>query len=130
MHVVPHNQGAAVGRQRTGSADVCSVALSATMKRNHVTPVLCEQPVPDGPLLGAVLQVWGRLVQQPLLPRQDSVLTVPIVSALLQERWLDNRDCAYAVGSGGELSEGERRIKRFAPFSDGIKNCLGQVSRV
>jgi hypothetical protein len=46
----------------------------------------------------------------------------------LQDRWLDNRDCAYAVGSGGELSEGERRLKRFAPFSDGIKNCLGQVS--
>jgi hypothetical protein len=45
----------------------------------------------------------------------------------LQDRWLDNRDCAYAVGSGAELSEGERRLKRFAPFSDGIKNCLGQV---
>lgn len=58
------------------------------------------------------------------------MLTCHCLLNLLQERWLDNRDCAYAVGSGGELSEGERRIKRFAPFSDGIKNCLGQVSWV
>lgn len=49
------------------------------------------------------------------------------VSAL-QERWLDNRDCAYMQGSSsGELPDGERRLKRFVPFSDGIKNCLGQV---
>jgi hypothetical protein len=43
----------------------------------------------------------------------------------LQDRWLENRECGYVQGA--ELSEGERRIKRFAPFSDGIKNCLGQV---
>lgn len=46
----------------------------------------------------------------------------------VQERWLDNRDCAYMQGSSGELPDGERRLKRFVPFSDGIKNCLGQVS--
>jgi hypothetical protein len=45
----------------------------------------------------------------------------------LQDRWLENRVCAYAQGSTGELPEGERRNKRFLPFSDGIKNCLGQV---
>jgi hypothetical protein len=61
------------------------------------------------------------------------VLTAPAASAAAfaqsQERWLDNRDCGYvpSSSSGGEVAEGERRVKRFAPFSDGIKACLGQV---
>lgn len=50
---------------------------------------------------------------------------LPHPPPLHQDRWLDNRECAYVQGS--ELGEGERRLRRFAPFSDGIKNCLGQV---
>lgn len=54
------------------------------------------------------------------------LLLLPAPGTLLrQERWLENRECGYV--QGGELSEGDRRIKRFAPFSDGIKACLGQV---
>jgi hypothetical protein len=46
-----------------------------------------------------------------------------------QERWLDNPDCAYVPNSSGSEAslDGERRVRRFAPFSDGIKACLGQV---
>jgi hypothetical protein len=33
------------------------------------------------------------------------------------------------LNSSGEasLADGERRLRRFLPFSDGIKACLGQV---
>jgi hypothetical protein len=44
-----------------------------------------------------------------------------------QERWLDNRECAYMPLDEGAGEAVDRRVRRYVPFSDGLKNCLGQV---
>jgi len=47
---------------------------------------------------------------------------------LAQERWLDNRECAYMpLDDGAGEAALDRRVRRYVPFSDGLKNCLGQV---
>lgn len=89
------------------------VAATGSVRETTAPTQVGQYKIPEG------IVVWPMIYAL-----QNSVQNWEEPEKFKPERWLDNRECAYVAGEDGDS---ERRVRRFAPFSDGLKNCLGQA---
>eukprot|EP00879_Flechtneria_rotunda_P012489 GHRR01013041.1.p1 GENE.GHRR01013041.1~~GHRR01013041.1.p1 ORF type:complete len:174 (+),score=67.23 GHRR01013041.1:447-968(+) len=89
------------------------VAATGSVRETTGPTEIGQYKVPEG------IVVWAMIYAL-----QNSVHNWEQPEQFMPERWLDNRDCAYVTNEG---ADSDRRVRRFAPFSDGLKNCLGQA---